>query len=64
MSAASAARWPVLCVTCPRKARASFYSDTITLPDTLELYIPQRDQTLAPVAWRKNDEIGAAFVPP
>jgi hypothetical protein len=39
------------------------FSDTITLPDTLELYIPQREQTLrARVTWRKNDEIGLAFM--
>lgn len=38
------------------------FSDTVTLPDVVELYIPQRDQTLrARVHWRKNDEIGLAF---
>jgi hypothetical protein len=38
------------------------FSDTVTLPDVVELYIPQRDQTLrAKVHWRKNDEIGLAF---
>lgn len=39
------------------------FSDTITLPDMLELYIPHHEQTLrARVTWRKNDEIGLAFV--
>jgi PilZ domain len=39
------------------------FSDTVTLPDTFELYIPQRDQTLrAKVRWRHKDEIGLAFV--
>jgi hypothetical protein len=34
----------------------------VTLPDMVELYIPQREQTLrARVSWRKNDEIGLAF---
>jgi hypothetical protein len=38
------------------------FSDTVTLPDLLELYIPQREQTLrARVSWRKNDEIGLSF---
>ena len=38
------------------------FSDTVTLPDVVELYIPQRDQTLrARVEWRRNDEIGLAF---
>ena len=34
----------------------------MTLPDVVELYIPQRDQTLrARVQWRRNDEIGLGF---
>ncbi|HEV7990030.1 MAG TPA: PilZ domain-containing protein [Candidatus Binataceae bacterium] len=38
------------------------FSDTVTLPDVVELYIPQRDQTLrARVEWRRNDEIGLGF---
>lgn len=38
------------------------FSDTVTLPDVVELYIPQREQTLrARVTWRRNDEIGLAF---
>ena len=39
------------------------FSDTVTLPEAVELYIPQREQTLrARVQWRRNDEIGLAFV--
>jgi len=35
------------------------FSDTVTLPDVVERYIPQREQTLrARVTWRRNDEIG------
>ena len=34
----------------------------MTLPEVVELYIPQREQTLrARVQWRRNDEIGLAF---
>ena len=38
------------------------FSNTVTLPDVVELYIPQREQTLrARVEWRRNDEIGLGF---
>jgi len=38
------------------------FSDQVTLPDMVDLYIPQREQTLrARVQWRRNDEIGLAF---
>lgn len=38
------------------------FSDTVMLPDVLDLHIPQRKQTLrARVQWRRNDEIGLAF---
>ena len=44
------------------KGARIIFSDTMTLPDMLELYIPQREQTLrARVTWRRNDEIGLAF---
>jgi len=44
------------------KGARIIFSDTVTLPDVLDLYIPQRDQTLrARVQWRRNDEIGLAF---
>jgi uncharacterized small protein (DUF1192 family) len=37
-------------------------SETIILPDSVKLHIPQRDQTHdAHVQWRRGDEIGLAF---
>jgi PilZ domain-containing protein len=45
------------------KGARIIFSDTVTLPDMLELYIPQKDRTLkARVQWRRDDEIGLAFV--
>jgi hypothetical protein len=45
------------------KGARIIFSDTVTLPDMVELYIPQREHTLrARVQWRRNDEIGLAFV--
>jgi PilZ domain-containing protein len=45
------------------KGARIIFSDTVTLPDVLELYIPQREQTLrARVQWRRNDELGLAFI--
>ncbi len=44
------------------KGARIIFSDTVALPDVVELYIPQRDQTLrARVQWRRNDEIGLGF---
>ena len=44
------------------KGARIIFSDTVTLPDVVDLYIPQRDQTLrARVEWRRNDEIGLGF---
>jgi hypothetical protein len=44
------------------KGARIIFSDQVTLPELIELYIPQRDQTLrARVTWRKNDELGLAF---
>jgi len=44
------------------KGARIIFSDTVTLPDVIDLYIPQREQTLrAQVQWRRNDEIGLAF---
>jgi len=38
------------------------FSDTVTVPDVVDLYIPQKEQTLrAQVHWRHGDEIGVAF---
>ena len=40
-------------------------SQTITIPDVIELQIPQRDQTLsARVQWRRADEVGLSFSKP
>ena len=37
----------------------------MTLPDVVDLYIPQKEQTLrARVQWRHGDEIGLAFSTP
>jgi hypothetical protein len=45
------------------KGARIIFSDTVTLPDMLELCIPQKDRTLkARVQWRRDDEIGLAFV--
>ncbi len=61
MSAANAALACLIRDLSDKGARIVF-SDTVTLPDIVELYIPQRDQTLrARVQWRRNDEIGLAF---
>lgn len=38
------------------------FSDTVNVPDIVELYIPQKEQTVrAHVQWRHGDEIGLAF---
>jgi len=45
------------------KGARIIFSDTVTLPDVVELYIPQHERTLrAKVQWRRNDEIGLAFI--
>jgi hypothetical protein len=45
----------------PYGARLIF-SDTVTVPDVVELYIPQKEQTLrAHVIWRHGQEVGTAF---
>lgn len=37
-------------------------SETVTIPDLINLHIPQREQTFrAKVQWRRGDEIGLAF---
>ncbi len=44
------------------KGARIIFSDQVTLGDVVDLYIPQREQTLrARVQWRKNDEIGLGF---
>ena len=38
------------------------FSDTVSVPDVVDLYIPQKEQTVrARVQWRHGDEIGLAF---
>jgi hypothetical protein len=38
------------------------FSDAVTVPDVLELYIPQKEQTLRiHVTWRHGQEVGVAF---
>jgi hypothetical protein len=38
------------------------FSETVNVPDLVELYIPQKEQTVrARVQWRRGDEIGLAF---
>src|ERR1044071_5144604 len=38
------------------------FSDSVTTPDTLDLYIPQKEQTLrAHVIWRIGHDLGVAF---
>ncbi|HTZ03782.1 MAG TPA: PilZ domain-containing protein [Xanthobacteraceae bacterium] len=45
------------------KGARIIFSDTVTLPEMVDLYIPQRELTLrARVQWRRGDEIGLAFV--
>jgi len=39
------------------------FSENVTLPDTIELYVPQKERTVrARVQWRRNGEIGLAFI--
>jgi uncharacterized small protein (DUF1192 family) len=38
------------------------FSDSVSVPDVVELYIPQKEQTLrAHVQWRRGEELGVAF---
>jgi hypothetical protein len=38
------------------------FSETISVPDIVELYIPQKEETLrAHVQWRHGGEVGVAF---
>src|SRR6185295_622195 len=38
------------------------FSDAVTTPDVLDLYIPQKEQTLrVQVIWRHGQEVGVAF---
>jgi hypothetical protein len=45
----------------PHGARLIF-SDSLAVPDALDLYIPQKDQTLrVHVIWRHGQDLGVAF---
>lgn len=47
----------------PTGARLVF-SQTATIPDAIDLHIPQKDQTLrAHVQWRSSGEVGVLFEP-
>jgi hypothetical protein len=38
------------------------FSDAVSVPDMLDLYLPQKDQTIrSRVRWRHGDEIGLSF---
>jgi hypothetical protein len=38
------------------------FSDAVTVPDIVDIFIPQKEQTLrAHVQWRHGDEVGVAF---
>src|SRR5712675_965592 len=38
------------------------FSDSVSVPDVVDLFIPQKEQTLrAHVQWRRGDELGVAF---
>jgi hypothetical protein len=38
------------------------FSETVNVPDMVDLYIPQKEQTVrARVQWRSGDEVGLAF---
>jgi hypothetical protein len=38
------------------------FSEAITLPETVNLHVPHKEQTLrARVSWRRGDEIGLSF---
>jgi hypothetical protein len=39
------------------------FSSTVAIPDIVDLYVPQKEQTLrAHVQWRHGDELGVAFI--
>ena len=40
------------------------FSDAVTVPDVVDVYIPQKEQTLrAHVHWREGEELGVTFAP-
>ena len=41
------------------------FSGAVNVPDIVDLYIPQKEQTIrARVQWRRGDEVGLAFPQP
>lgn len=41
------------------------FSGAVNVPDVVDLYIPQKEQTIrARVQWRRGDEVGLAFPQP
>jgi len=41
------------------------FSGAVNVPDAVDLYIPQKEQTIrARVQWRRGDEVGLAFPQP
>ena len=41
------------------------FSDGVMLPDIVDLAIPQRGESRrVRIVWRRNDTVGAAFLPP
>jgi hypothetical protein len=41
------------------------FSEAVSIPDKIDLYIAQKEQTLcAYVQWRRGDEVGVAFAEP
>jgi hypothetical protein len=44
------------------KGARIIFSDTVSVPDVVDLYIPQKEQTVrAHVEWRHGGELGLAF---
>jgi len=47
------------------KGARLIFSSAVAIPDIVDLYVPQKEQTLrAHVQWRHGDEVGVAFSPP
>ena len=52
------------CLICDISSTGArlIFSDAVTVPDIVDIFIPQKDQTLrAHVQWRHGDEVGVAF---
>ena len=54
--------WPCLIREMNEEGARILFSEAVTLPDIINLQIPQKEQTLrARVSWRRGDEIGLSF---